>query len=118
MALAMRGQHCQSLNVALERLEAILGRDGAASKHLVFGTNLDELEQVEVIGQPSLYGLALDLLIEAQVGELHSTSEGWKLHLSWPWLRVGFTFIGYGFGSNEKTGTWLCSPMGLLFRRV
>ena len=35
------------LNVALERLEAILGRDGAASKHLVFGTNLDELEQVE-----------------------------------------------------------------------
>ena len=52
------------LNVALERLEAVLGREGAAAEHLVFGTTLDELESVEVIGQPSLYGLALDLMIE------------------------------------------------------
>ncbi|MEC8049515.1 MAG: 7TM diverse intracellular signaling domain-containing protein [Myxococcota bacterium] len=102
------------LNVALERLEAILGRDGAASKHLVFGTNLDELEQVKVIGQPSLYGLALDLLIEAQVAELHSTNEGWKLHLKLAVAKGGYSFHRLRFWIERESGDMVVLPDGTL----
>ncbi len=98
------------LNVALERLEAVLGREGAAAEHLVFGTTLDELESVDVIGQPALYGLALDLMIESLVSELVSTTEAWKLHLKLAVAKGGFHFHRLRFWLERSDGTLVKVP--------
>ena len=98
------------LNVALERLEAVLGREGATAEHLVFGTTLDELESVYVIGQPSLYGLALDLLVESLVSELASTSEAWKLHLKLAVAKGGFHFHRLRFWLQRADGSFIKTP--------
>lgn len=98
------------LNVALERLEAVLGREGAAAEHLVFGTTLGELETVEVIGQPALYGLALDLLVETLVNQLTSTNEQWKLHLKLAVAKGGFHYHRLRFWIERENGELVQVP--------
>ena len=71
-----------------------------------------------MIGQPSLYGLALDLLIEAQVGELDLTNEGWKLHLKLAVAKGGFKFHRLRFWIERENGEMVVSPMGLSLPRV